>query len=66
MNEVPNNPLEGLGTGLRNDRRKFRGVNKPSLAQYVTVFLGADNIKAVTDEFLRALMGVGMLTDCRT
>jgi hypothetical protein len=36
------------------------------LAQYVAEFLGAGNIKAVTDEYLRALMGVKVHTDGRT
>ena len=41
-------------------------MNKTYLAQYVAVFLWAYNIKAVTDEFLRVLMGVIAPTVCRT
>ena len=66
INEVHDNTLEGIWTGLRNHLRKFRGVNKTYLAQYVAVFLWAYNIKAVTDEYLRALMGVEVPTDGRT
>jgi transposase len=58
VNEVHCNTLEGIWTGLRNYLRKFRGVNKTYLAQYVAVFLWAYNIKAVTDDFLRALLGI--------
>jgi transposase len=39
VNEVHCNTLEGIWTGLRNYLRKFRGVNKTYLAQYVAVFL---------------------------
>jgi transposase len=66
VNEVHDDTREGIGTGLRNSLRKSRGVNKTELARDVAVFRWASNIKAVTDEFLRALMGVGMPTDCRT
>ena len=41
-------------------------MNKAYLAQYVAVFLWAYNIKAVTDEYLRALMGAKVPTDGRT
>jgi transposase len=66
VNEVHDNTLEGIGTGLRNHLRKFRGVNEVYLAQDVAVFLWAYNIKAVTDEYLRALMGAKVHTDGRT
>jgi transposase len=66
VNEVRDNTPEGIWTGLRNYLRKFRGVNKTDLAQYVAVFLRAYNIKAVTDEYLRALIGVKVHTDERT
>lgn len=36
------------------------------LAQYVAVFLWSYNITTVTDEFLRALLGVRDTTDRRT
>ena len=44
----------------------IHGVNKTYLAQYVAVFLWSYNIKRVTDEFLRALLGVRDTTDRRT
>ena len=66
MREVHDNTLEGIWTGLRNYLRMFRGVNKTYLAQYVAVFLWSYNIKRVTDEFLRALLGVRDTTDRRT
>ena len=44
----------------------FRGVNKTYLAQYVAIFLWSYNTKTVTDEFLRALLGVRGVTDRRT
>ena len=66
VNEVHDNTLEGIWTGLRNFLRKFRGVNKTYLAQYVATFLWAYNIKEVADEFLRVVMGVKVHTICRT
>ncbi len=50
--------LEGIWTGLRNYLRTFRGVSKHFLAQYVAIFQWSYNIKAVTDEFLRTLLGI--------
>ena len=58
VNEVHDNTLEGIWTGLRNYLRKFRGVNKTYLAQYMAMFQWGYNIKAVTDEFLKTLLGV--------
>ena len=66
VSEVHDNTLEGIWTGLRNYLRTFRGVNKAYLAQYVAMFLWAYNIKAATDEYLRALMGAKVPTDGRT
>ena len=66
VREVHDNTREGIGTGLRNYLRMFRGINKTYLAQDVAVFLWSYNIKAVTDEFLRALLGVRSNTDRRT
>jgi hypothetical protein len=51
------NTLEGVWTGLRNSLRPFRGVNEVSLAQYVAVFGWAYNLKAVTINYLRLLLG---------
>ena len=59
VREVHNNTAEGIWTGLRNFLRPFRGVSKWYLNQYVAVFQWAHNLKAATDEFLRALLGVG-------
>ena len=62
VREVHCNTQEGLWTGLRNFLRPFRGVSKWYLAQYVAIFQWAHNIKRVTDEFLRALFGLGPST----
>jgi len=66
IREVHDNTLEGIWTGLRNYLRTSRGVSKHYLAQYVAIFLWSYNVKAVCDEFLRALMGTNAITDCRT
>lgn len=60
---VHDNTLEGIGTGLRNDLRPFRGVNKGYLAQDVAMFQWAYNTKTVTTEFLRILLGRSTGTD---
>ena len=46
--------------GLRNFLRPFRGVNKVYLEQYIKMFEWSHNLKRVTDNFLRVLLG------CRT
>ena len=56
VREVHCNTLEGIWTGLRNFLRPFRGVSKWYLAQYVAVFEWAHNAKAVTAEFVRAMV----------
>jgi transposase-like protein len=58
VREVHCNTQEGLWTGLRNFLRPFRGVSKWYLAQYVAVFQWCHNVKRVTDEFLRILLGL--------
>jgi transposase-like protein len=58
IREVHVNTREGHWTGLRNFLRPFRGVSKWYLDQYVAVFQWGHNIKQVTDEFLRILLGV--------
>ncbi len=58
VREVHDNTLEGLWTGLRNFLRMFRGVSKWYLAQYVAIFQWSYNLKRVTDEFMRCLLGV--------
>ena len=55
--------MEGRWTGLRNFLRPFRGVSKWYLDQYVAVFQWGYNIKRVTDEFLRILLGMRPGTD---
>ncbi|WP_422923114.1 hypothetical protein [Singulisphaera sp. PoT] len=52
------NTLEGNWTGLRNFLRPFRGVNKEYLRQYVAIYQWSYNIKRVSGEFIRALLGV--------
>ena len=66
IREVHDNTLEGLWTGLRNHLRIFRGVNKKYLHQYVAIFEWSYNVKRATTEFLRALLGVKPITNCRT
>jgi transposase-like protein len=62
IREVHCNTLEGIWTGLRNFLRPFRGVNKMYLEQYVIMFEWSYNLKAVTDEFLRILLGAKATT----
>ena len=62
VREVHDNTLEGIWTGLRNFLRTFRGVSKYYLAQYVAIFQWGYNIKTVTDEFLRVLLGASPFT----
>jgi transposase len=54
--EVHCNSDEGLWTGLRNFIRRFRGVHKRYLAQYVAVFELAHNHKSVSGQLLRTLI----------
>jgi transposase len=62
VREVHCNTMEGIWTGLRNFLRPFRGVNKVYLEQYVIMFEWAHNLKKVTDEFLRVLLGSAATT----
>ena len=64
VREVHCNTLEGLWTGLRNFLRRFRGVSKKYLYQYVAMFEWDYNVKRVTTEFFRALLGVESATRC--
>jgi transposase len=66
VREVHDNTLEGIWTGLSNYLWIFRGVSKHDLARYVAIFLWSYNIKAVTDGFLRVLIGTGPITVLRT
>jgi transposase-like protein len=58
VREVHCNTQEGIWTSVRNFLRQFRGVSKWYLAQYQAIFQWGYNIKSVTDEFLRILLGV--------
>jgi transposase-like protein len=51
------NTMEGIWTGLRNYLRRFRGVHKKYLDQYVAIFEWAYNLKAVSLDYFRALLG---------
>ncbi len=62
VREVHNNTLEGTWTGLRNFLRPFRGVSKWFLDEYVGIFQWGHNLKAVTSDFLRALVGLWPIT----
>ena len=62
VNEVHDNTLEGIWTGLREYLRPFRGVSKVYLALYVAMFRWAYNLKAVTPGFLRTLLGASVKT----
>ena len=55
--------MEGIWTGLRNFLRPFRGVSKWCESQYVAMFEWGHNIKEVTDEFLRVMLGIGPHTE---
>jgi transposase len=63
VREVHCNTMEGTWTGLRNFLRPFRGVSKWYLAQYEAIFQWGYNIKSVTSEFLRILLGRYPSTD---
>jgi len=63
VREVHNNTLEGSWTGLRNFLRPFRGLSKWFLDQYVAMFEWAYNVKEVTPDFLRTLLGIQVLTN---
>ena len=56
VREVHVNTMEGTWTGLRNFLRPFRGVSKWHIAGYVAIFEWANNLKRVTDDFLRLLL----------
>jgi transposase-like protein len=58
IREVHTNPIEGIWTDLRNFLRRFRGVHKKYLSQYVCIFEWAHNTKSISKEYLRALPGV--------
>lgn len=63
VREVHNNTMEGLWTGVRNFLRPFRGVNKWYLKQYVAMCEWAYNVREATSDFLRALLGIKVVTN---
>ena len=63
VREVHCNTQEGIWTHVRTFLRRFYGVSKWYLAQYEAVFQWGYNIKTVTDEFLRILLGIPPSTD---
>ena len=63
VREVHCNTMEGTWTGLRNFLRPFRGVSKWHLAGYVAIFEWANNLKRVTDDFLRLLLKLPRSTE---
>jgi transposase-like protein len=62
VREVHCNTQEGLWTGVRTLLRPFRGVNKWYEAQYLAVIQWGHNLKKVSDEFLRVLLGIAPST----
>ena len=56
VREVHCNTMEGIGTGLRNFLRPFRGVSKHFLASYVAVFEWAHHWKRVTSDLIQAMI----------
>ena len=54
--EIHSNTMEGIWTGLRNHLRRFRGVSKSYLAQYVAVFEIAYNHSGQFFALLRAML----------
>ena len=62
VREVHCNTMEGTWTGLRNSLRTFRGVAKKYLGSYVAIFEWACNVKRVTTDFLRAMLGLNPST----
>jgi hypothetical protein len=50
--------MEGHRSGPRAYLRPFRGVSEWYRDQYVAVFQWGSNIKRVTGEFVRALLGM--------
>jgi transposase len=57
------NTLEGLWSGVRIFLAPFRGISKWYQAQYVAVFEWGHNLKRVTGEFIRALVGLQVVTN---
>jgi len=66
IREVHCNTLEGIWTGYRNFVRTFRGVSKWYEDRYAAMYEWHFNLKVVTDDFLRLLMGCPLNTIQRT
>lgn len=49
--------------GVRNFLRPFRGVNKWYLEQYVAMCEWAYYVREATSDFLRALLGIKVVTN---
>jgi transposase-like protein len=56
VNEVHDNTIEGIWTGLKNFLRPFRGLHQKFLPQYVAMFEWLYNLEDMTDKFLRMLL----------
>ena len=66
VREVHDNTPEGLWTGLRNFLRRFRGVSKKCLSQYVAMLEWDYDVKQATPRFLAAILEVSPTTTCPT
>ncbi len=55
-NEVHDNTLEGIWTGLKNFLRPFRGLHQKFLPQYVAMFEWLYNLEDKITKFLRLLL----------
>ena len=60
------NTMEGIWTGVRIFLAPFRGVSKWYQAQYAAVFEWVYNTKRITGEFVRALLGLLVVTNPST
>ena len=56
INEVHDNTLEGIWTGLKNFLRPFRGLHQKFLPQYVAMFEWLYNLEETIVKFLRLLL----------
>ena len=54
--ETHTNSTEGMWTGLRNFLRPFRGVHKGYLDGYVAIHEFRVNLKAISPDFIAALV----------
>jgi transposase-like protein len=56
INEVHDNTIEGIWTGLKNFLRPFRGLHQKFLPQYVAMFEWLYNLEKNMTQFLRLLL----------